>query len=165
MKKLAILGSFGSGNLGDEAAWLSVKHFFMQKNLYYKYNTHIFQWGNPHLTCGYHTDVPYIMSDQEIEYFNKEFGALIITGGGIVNEQWGLTKMANFTSFFDKIKVPIYIVSISAEPVEYSQKIIDRVKLLQKKSRIFTVRDKLSQDILAKMNVTAEITPDIVTVM
>jgi len=42
MKKIGIVGSFGSGNLGDEACWMAIKKFLEGKDPRYLYETQVF---------------------------------------------------------------------------------------------------------------------------
>ena len=89
MKHIGIIGSFGSGNLGDEAAWISFKRFLISKDPRYKYHTHIFQWSMPYQTCGYHTNPIYTLTHKELDWINENFEAMIIIGGGIIGWKWG----------------------------------------------------------------------------
>lgn len=168
MKHIGIFGSFGSGNLGDEAAWISVKQFLCEKNPKYKYHTHIFHWGHPHQSSGHHAYCVAYIDDKEIAWINKNFEAFIITGGGIVGPKWGMTKLF-LKKFLDKLTIPIYTISISADSGEYEKYNLENVAALYNKSRIFTVRDEYSRKVLCDIGLRTEkeipITPDIVTAM
>jgi polysaccharide pyruvyl transferase WcaK-like protein len=167
IKNIAILGSFGTGNIGDEAAWIAVKQFFIEKNFKYKYHTDIFHWSWYYLPCGYQINEFFQLSDSEIDYMNKTFKALIIVGGGIIGEQWGLITMPRFDEIISKLTIPIYTISISADKIVNNlQERINSISLLKNKSKIFTVRDEYSKQNLENLGFkNIEITPDVVTIM
>ena len=73
MKHIGIIGSFGSGNLGDEAAWLSIQRFLESKDPRWKYFTHIFQWSNPYQPCGHKVHPIYALTEKEMEWINIRF--------------------------------------------------------------------------------------------
>jgi len=164
MKKIGILGSFGSGNLGDEAAWISIRDFLESKDPRYLYETIIFQWSIPYSHTNHHTRAFGFLSDIEIQYINHNFKCIIISGGGIVGGHWGLTCTGRLDYLLDKLTIPIYCISISAEDDEYT----DKQKLLINKlfniSKIFTVRDVHSFNAIKKIiEKYPEVTPDVVT--
>lgn len=164
--KLGILGSFGSGNIGDEAAWLSVKQYFIEKDERYKWGIYLFRWGHPHMPTGHHAQTYQLLTIEDIDWINNNLDCLIITGGGIINWNWGMIVNINLKIMFDKITIPIYCISISAEPGLYHVWIRDNIEFLFNKSRIFTVRNEMSQDAVKSLiGKTIEITPDIVTAL
>ncbi len=166
MKKLGIMGSFGSGNLGDEAAWMTVKQFFERRVPQYKYETEIFQWGIPYLPFSQNIHCLALLTPNEMEWINNSFSAIIVTGGGIIGNKFGLVNMPGFQNLIEKITVPIYSISVSAEDVEYTEEQKGLIMKFIKRCEMFTVRDTLSQDSIYKMtDIKMEITPDIVTAM
>jgi polysaccharide pyruvyl transferase WcaK-like protein len=167
VKNIAILGSFGTGNIGDEAAWIAVKQFFVEKNIEYKYHTNIFHWSWYYLPCGYQINEFFQLTDSEIEYMNKNFSALIIVGGGIIGEKWGLITMPRFDEIINKLTIPIYSISISADKIVNNlNERISSIGFLKNKSKIFTVRDEYSKKNLEDLGFkNIEITPDIVTTL
>ena len=166
MKHIGIIGSFGSGNLGDEAAWQAIKRFLITKDPRYKYHTHVFQWSSPYQTCGYHAEPVYILTHKELEWINNNFEAMIITGGGIVGWDWGLSKTRGIDKIINGLKIPLYTISISAEKGEYNEEIKANIKAIMDKSKIFTVRDTYSQENIKNITgITPEITPDIVSIL
>jgi len=165
MKHIGIIGSFGSGNLGDESAWLSIKQFFMAKEPKYKYYFHIYQWARfTGIPYGHHTTPLYLITTEELDWINKNFSAMIITGGGIIKTGWGFLNCVNFGWFLDNLKIPLYAISISADDGEYNPEELSLIKKLLHASKCFTVRDAYSQSALAKIGMqNIEITPDVVT--
>lgn len=166
MKHIGIVGSFGSGNLGDEAAWISVKQFLCRKDPRYKYHTHKFQWSVPYQVCTGGVYKFYNFKPAELDWINENFEAFIVTGGGIVGNKWGFIKTPGLDKLLDKLTVPIYVVSVSAEDESYDSYMVDVLKKLVYAAKIFTVRDGMSQAVIEKLTgFKPEITPDIVTIM
>lgn len=166
MKHIGIIGSFGSGNLGDEAAWLSIQRFLESKDPRWKYFTHIFQWSNPYQPCGHKVHPIYALTEKEMEWINEHFKAIIIVGGGIVGWNWGFTKLNGIDKLLEAFKVPIYTLSISAEKGKYDTISTRNVKALMKVSKVFTVRDEFSQKNIEDLTgVKPDITPDVVSIL
>ena len=130
LKNIAIVGSFGTGNIGDEAAWISVKQFLIRKNRNFKFNTQIFHWSHYFLPCGHLIEELHSFTNFDIDFMNNNFSAIIITGGGIIGSRWGLTSMPRFHEIFNKLTIPIYCISISVEKEFYSEEAIKNIKLL-----------------------------------
>jgi len=166
MKHIGIIGSFGSGNLGDEAAWISLQRYLEFRDPKLKYHTHIFQWSMPYQTCGHKFNLIYMLKDKEIEWINNNFKALFIVGGGIIGWKWGLTKTPNLSKILKQFTIPIYTISISAEKGAYTPETINEVKTLMTISKVFTVRDVYSQEnVEALTGIKPRITPDIVSIL
>lgn len=168
VRHIGIVGSFGSGNVGDEAAWMAVQEFFISKNPGYRWNIHIFQWGQPYLNNAHHITPLYMLTTEDITFINQNFEAFIITGGGIIGQQWGLTKMPHLIPIINAITIPIYCISISAEDEQYSAELCTAVSTLLTRARLFTVRDQYSATVLCRrlgLAVPPQVTPDVVTVL
>jgi hypothetical protein len=164
-KFIGIIGSFGSGNIGDEAAWISIQSYLEAQDPSYKYRVKVLQWGHPNLISNYHAISMCLMDDFDIDYINTAFEALIITGGGIINPSVGLIHNNNFKSLLEKTTVPIYCVSIDVNEGNYTEPQKELIKMLIDKSVLFSVRGQYSYDNLLKLGYKSAITPDVVTVM
>lgn len=166
MKHIGIVGSFGSGNQGDEAAWMSIQRFLESKDPQWKYHTHIFQWSQPYQTCGHKFHPIYALTENEMQWINNNFKAMIIVGGGIVGWQWGFTKLNGIDKLLKALTIPIYTLSISAEKGEYDELTTRNTKTLQEVSKVFTVRDTYSQENIEKITgIKPDITPDVVSIL
>ena len=166
MKHIGIIGSFGSGNIGDEAAWMAVQRFLESKEPQWKYHTHIFHWASPYQTCGHKSHPIYLLTNNEMAWINENFKAMIIVGGGIVGWKWGLTKTPRLDTILKELKIPIYTISISAEKGVYSPSTKVNVETLMEVSKVFTVRDTYSQDNIEELTgIKPDITPDVVSIL
>ena len=166
MKQIGIIGSFGSGNIGDEAAWMSIQRFLESKDPRWKYNTHVFQWSTPYQTCGHKIHPIYALTNNELAWINENFQAMIIVGGGIVGWKWGLTATPGLDVILKGFKIPVYTISISAEKGIYGSAAKANLKALMEVSKEFTVRDTYSQENIEAITGTKpDITPDVVSIL
>lgn len=165
MKRVLLIGSFGSGNLGDEAARITMSQMLRKRGVAEIVVSH---WGGI-LADLYHSEgmIPFedlIKNENDVMMTNRFFHAVVITGGGIVGNTFALSRSGNFDLFIDKLKAPLVCVSIGVDHNSmYDEKAIARIKKLVQRADYFSVRDAMDAKVIKDLTgIDVEVTPDIV---
>ncbi len=97
--KLLLVGSFGCGNIGDEAAFFSAEKNLVGEKIqaYVNYPT-------------YHTSIAH----SEIENFS-DYDAMVFSGGNIFHSEYCITANYNYARSAKLKSKPVYLISVGCE--------------------------------------------------